>query len=126
MSPRGYWRALNERMACNPAIRITRLTTIANTGRLTNRSVNFTVLSSNAGNPVGVRPLSTFRSAVFGLGAWTILRLNRVVDLDRSAVAEPEDTRAHNFVSWVNAGCDSNLIASRALHLHHLLAHSKI
>src|SRR5436309_12091117 len=41
MSLRGYWRTLSERIACNPAIRITRLTTIARTGRLTNRSVNF-------------------------------------------------------------------------------------
>ena len=32
---------LRERMACSPAIRITRLTTTARTGRLTKRSVNF-------------------------------------------------------------------------------------
>ena len=31
----------SERMACNPAMRITRLTTIASTGRRTKRSVNF-------------------------------------------------------------------------------------
>src|ERR1700675_997568 len=66
------------------------------------------------------------RSAIFGLRAWTIFRLNRVVHLDGSTVAEPEDTRTHNLVSWVKAGCDGNLIASRALHLHYLLAHSQI
>ena len=39
----GYWRTLNERIACSPAIRMTRFTTTAKTGRLTNRSVNFMV-----------------------------------------------------------------------------------
>src|SRR6516225_5506514 len=32
-SLRGYWRTLTERMAWKPAIRITRFTTIASTGR---------------------------------------------------------------------------------------------
>src|SRR5215813_5745781 len=40
MSLRGYWRTLRERIDWSPAIRITRLTTIARTGRLTKRSVN--------------------------------------------------------------------------------------
>src|SRR5215469_8487328 len=39
ISLRGYCRTVSERIACRPAIRITRLTTIARTGRLTNRSV---------------------------------------------------------------------------------------
>ena len=34
-------RALRERIACSPAIKMTRLTTIAKTGRFTNKSVNF-------------------------------------------------------------------------------------
>src|SRR3954465_6802712 len=38
-SLRGYWRTLTVRIACNPAIRITRFTTMASTGRLINRSV---------------------------------------------------------------------------------------
>ena len=41
MSLRGYCRTLSARIDCRPAIRMTRLTTIARTGRLTNRSVNF-------------------------------------------------------------------------------------
>ena len=41
MSLRGYCRTLSARIDCRPAIRITRLTTIARTGRLTKRSVNF-------------------------------------------------------------------------------------
>src|SRR5262245_62546297 len=41
MSLRGYWRTLNERIDWSPAIRMTRFTTTARTGRLTKRSVNF-------------------------------------------------------------------------------------
>src|SRR5262245_57705304 len=37
----GYWRTLRERSACNPAIKISRLTTIATTGRRMKRSVSF-------------------------------------------------------------------------------------
>jgi hypothetical protein len=40
-SLRGYCRMLSERMACRPAIRITRLTTTASTGRRMKRSVIF-------------------------------------------------------------------------------------
>ena len=40
MSLRGYCLTLSARIDCSPAIRITRLTTIARTGRLTKRSVN--------------------------------------------------------------------------------------
>src|SRR6266404_2628529 len=64
MSLRGYWRTLSERIACRPAIRITRLTTIARTGRLMNRSVNFIL-------------------AVLWLGFWIVGWLDLVVDLDR-------------------------------------------
>ena len=38
-SLRGYWRTLSERMAWSPAMTMSRLTTVAMTGRLTNRSV---------------------------------------------------------------------------------------
>src|SRR2546421_824903 len=40
MSLRGYWRTLIVFIACNPAMRMTKLTTIARTGRLMKRSVN--------------------------------------------------------------------------------------
>src|SRR4029079_2773474 len=40
MSLRGYWRTLIVRIACKPAIRITKLTTNASTGRLMKRAVN--------------------------------------------------------------------------------------
>src|SRR5215475_11228153 len=72
ISLRGYCRTLSERMDCNPAIRITRLTTIARTGRLMNRSVKrmLTVLR--------------FRSQAVG---W----LNLVVHEHCGAVAQFED-----------------------------------
>ena len=40
VSLRGYCRTDSERIDCTPAIRMTRLTTIARTGRRTKRSVN--------------------------------------------------------------------------------------
>src|ERR1700719_2664130 len=40
ISLRGYCRTLIVFIACKPAIRITKLTTIASTGRLMKRSVN--------------------------------------------------------------------------------------
>ena len=41
LSSFGYWRTLSERIACSPAMMITRLTTIARTGRRMKMSVNF-------------------------------------------------------------------------------------
>jgi len=38
-SLRGYCRTFSERMACKPAIRMMRLTTVASTGRRMKRSV---------------------------------------------------------------------------------------
>src|SRR5438067_13923640 len=40
-SLRGYWRTFSERIACTPAITMSRFTTRARTGRRMNRSVNF-------------------------------------------------------------------------------------
>src|SRR4029434_7447209 len=78
MSLRGYCRTLSERIACNPAIRITRLTTIASTGRFMNRSVNRI-------------------SAVLWFGSGLVRRLYVVIDDDRSAVSELEDTGCHDL-----------------------------
>src|SRR5262245_18413023 len=69
MSLRGYCRTLRARMDCTPAIRITRLTTIARTGRLTNRSVKRI-------------------SIVLWLRRRLVLRLNLVIDDNRRSVAE--------------------------------------
>ena len=37
----GYWRTLRVRIACRPATMMSRLMTMARTGRRMNRSVNF-------------------------------------------------------------------------------------
>src|SRR5262245_5316906 len=63
MSLRGYCRTLRERIDCRPAMRITRLTTIASTGRRTKRSV-------------------TFILAVLRLRAGVVGRRDRVVHVD--------------------------------------------
>src|SRR6266567_7120226 len=105
MSLRGYWRTLSERMACNPAIRITRLTTIARTGRLINRSVNFIL-------------------TVLGFRSRIVSGLDLVVHLDCGAVAQLEHARRHHFIAGVQARNDSYLVSARAIHLHKLLPYS--
>src|SRR4051794_8367327 len=50
MSLRGYCRTLSDEIACRPAIKMTRLTTRARTGRRMKRSVNvFTAPGSTVG-----------------------------------------------------------------------------
>src|SRR5262249_43939211 len=107
MSLRGYCRTLSARIACTPAIRITRLTTIARTGRLTNRSVN--------------RILAFLR-----LGSRLVLRLNFIVDDNGSAVPKLEGARRHDLFFGFDAGQHGNLIASRRTELHKLLAYAAI
>src|ERR1700751_2408488 len=97
MSLRGYCRTLNDRIACSPAMRMTRFTTIASTGRLTNKSVIFISASQtrkrNLGAPglaefarLGIR---TFRGvlAVFRLRAGVVVRFYVVVNDYRCSVA---------------------------------------
>src|ERR1700722_5102098 len=116
MSLRGYWRTLSERMDCSPAITITRLTTMARTGRLINRSVNFIELTSVSG----------CRLAVRRLGRRTIFRLNRVVDLHLRAVAQFENARGYNFLSRVYARDNRDLVAAGVAQFYELLLHSAI
>src|SRR5687767_5845214 len=112
MSLRGYCRTLSERIDCSPAIRITRLTTIARTGRLTNRSVNFT------GDPLA--------SVVFRLRRRVVAGLHGVVDPHGRAVAQLEGARAHDLVAGGHAGNDRDLVPARAAELHELLAHTAV
>jgi len=68
ISLRGYWRTLIVFIACNPAMRMTKLTTIASTGRLMNRSVKdfIAVLFSQHHESTGV-------GFTCGLGARSLL-----------------------------------------------------
>src|SRR5215510_8810633 len=78
MSLRGYCRTLSARMDCKPAIRITRLTTMARTGRLTNKSVK------------RILTFLWFRCRL-------VSRLDLVVDLNCCAVAKFENAGGHYF-----------------------------
>jgi hypothetical protein len=48
LSSFGYWRTFSVRIAWSPAMMITRLTTIASTGRRMKRSVNFMAVTPAA------------------------------------------------------------------------------
>src|SRR5215467_7917297 len=104
MSLRGYCRTLSERIDCRPAIRITRLTTTARTGRLTNKSV------------MRISALFRIRSPFVG-------RLNLVVDENRRTVAKLENARRDDFLLRLNTRQHRNLIAARRAKLHKLLSY---
>src|ERR1700678_2587616 len=139
MSLRGYCRTLRERIACKPAMRITRFTTTASTGRLTNRSVNFMSFSSGARGREGSRLfllrflyqlssllLATLGLAVLGLWIRIISGLDTIVHQHRGAIAKTEDPGAHYLIARIQAGRYGDLIAARAFNFHHLLAYSAI
>src|SRR4030081_3261252 len=105
MSLRGYWRTLRPpspcklgnkigRSAFEPAITITKLTTIASTGRFMKRSVNDFILMLRIGR------------------GWVELRLGRefVVDRDRYAVTQFENASAHNRFACLQSLRDRNKI----------------
>src|SRR5260370_5071451 len=107
ISLRGSCRTLNERMDCKPAITITRLTTIDNTGRFMKRSVNFMFCCPCL--------------AIFGLGSGTISRLDFVVDLHGGAIAQLEDARCDYLIARIQPRNNSDLISARAFQLDKLL-----
>src|SRR5262245_56821178 len=95
MSLRGYWRTLSARIDCRPAMRITRLTTIARTGRLTKRFVNRMVLT------------------VLRLRSRAVGRLNLVVDHNGCAVAKFEHAGGDDLFRRFDAREHFDLIATR-------------
>src|SRR5262245_6314609 len=107
MSLRGYCRTLSARIDCRPAIRMTRLTTTARTGRLTNRSVSRI-------------------SVVLRLRSRLVTGLNLVVDYNRSTVAKLENAGGHNLCRRLKTRDNRNLIATRRADFHKLLAHTAI
>src|ERR1700687_246007 len=118
MSLRGYCRTESERIDCRPAIRMTRLTTIARTGRRMKRSVNFICEMSSSFGPGG--------SAVFGLRRGGISGLRRVVHLDRGPVAELEYSRGHDLLARLDARHDRDLVSASRSELDELLAHALV
>src|SRR5580693_907061 len=121
MSLRGYCRTLSERTACRPAMRMRRFTTIARTGRLTNKSVNFMHAPRSSS-----RCAPSVCSTLFRVRFGAIVRFHSVVNLDRRGVTEPEDAGADNFIARIQSGGDRDLIAAAALDLDDLLAHAAI
>src|SRR5262245_48839245 len=93
MSLRGNWRTDRDRIAWIPAIKMTRLTTTASTGRRMNRSVNFIL-------------------AILWLGSRVVAGLRLVVDLDRRPVAELEDSRGDHFLSGLYSRQHRDLVAA--------------
>src|SRR6185503_9739218 len=91
MSLRGYCRTLRERIDWSPAIRITRLTTIARTGRRTNRSVNFI-------------------STVLRLGCWVVGWTDLVVHEHGGAVPKLEDAGGDHLLAGLEPGRDGHLV----------------
>src|ERR1700731_2863602 len=82
ISLRGYCRTLIVFIACKPAMRMTKLTTIASTGRLMKRSVNDF--------------MSIFASRIHWRRIQLRLRREVVVDRNRHSVAQFENPRAHD------------------------------
>src|SRR5262245_56298394 len=107
MSLRGYWRTLRERIACSPAMRITRLTTTARTGRLMNRSVNRI-------------------SVVLGLGRRVVAGLHVVGHLDGRSVAQLERAGAGDLLAFLHSGEHCDLVAAGTAELDELLAHATV
>src|SRR5262245_36467743 len=105
MSLRGYWRTLSERTDQSPAIRITRLTTTARTGRRTKTSVKRMALAS----------------VVLGLRVRLVRGLHLVVDPDGGAAAKLEGPRAHDLGPGRDARQHGDLVAARRPQLHELL-----
>src|SRR5205809_2327255 len=149
MSLRGYWRTLRERIACKPAIRMTRLTTMARTGRLTKRSVNLTVDplrtwttitgcersrihfggASGVSKGCGAAPLCSRKLralVVLGLGGGIVGGLDLVVDADGGAVAELEGAGGHDFLTGLESRDHRDLVAPGAAQLDELLPHAAI
>src|SRR5262249_21901287 len=105
LSSFGYCRTLSDPIAWNPAMTMTRLTTIARTGRRTKMSVNF------------MTALPVFRvRGELGVG------LDVVVDDDAGAVAELEGPGAHDVLAGGDAVGDRDEVAARPRHAHELLA----
>src|SRR5690242_7635165 len=91
----GYCRTLSVRIACSPATRISRFTTIASTGRLMKRSVKRTGPSTVLGTRLELR-----------------LRHRLVAHHDRRAVAQLERACRHQLLPRLDAREDRDVVAA--------------
>src|SRR5262249_904314 len=107
MSLRGYCRTLSERIDCRPAMRMTKLTTIDRTGRLTNKSV------------MRISAILRLRSPLVG-------RLILVVDENRRTVAKLEHAGCDDLLSWLPTRENRDLIAACGTELYKLLPYPAV
>src|SRR5437773_1157624 len=107
ISLRGYCRTVRARIDCSPAIRITRFTTIASTGRLTNKSVNRI-------------------STVLGLRSRFVGGLNLVIDENGGAVSKFKDSRGDDLFLRFDTRKNCDLIPARGPDLYKLLARAEV
>src|SRR5438874_9359875 len=141
MSLRGYWRTLIVRIACKPAMRITKLTTSASTGRLMKRSVKDFMQKSQvrtgdatpwspppargrAGSNISsfvFRPLP-FASRVHWVRIDLRVRREIVVDRHRHSVSQFENSRAHNSFAGFQSFRNRDEIAAPFTDAHKLLS----
>src|ERR1051325_3341906 len=132
MSLRGNCRTESDFTACSPAIKITRLTTMARTGRRMNRSVNFIVWSAAAMPPLSCRSsraaawpphstLTVFRPRLRAVG-----RLDGVVDDDGGPRPQLEDAGGDDLLARLHPADDADLVAAAAGQFHELLAYAAI
>src|ERR1019366_6877971 len=110
LSLRGYCRTTRVRIAWTPAIRITRFTTRASTGRRMNKSVK-DFMGATEGSTVG------------RAGRNVVLR-RQVVVLDHGhPIAELEDARADNPIPGLEARFHTHVITARLTGPDELLPH---
>src|SRR3954468_15366080 len=107
LSSFGYWRTFSVRIACSPAMMITRLTTIASTGRRTKMSVNF---------------MGCQASMVLGLRCQLRVRGNAVVDGHLGAVAQLEGACDDHLLPRLHAVLDGHEVTATAGAADELLA----
>src|ERR1700736_6033535 len=112
MSLRGYWRTLIVLIACKPAMRMTKLTTIASTGRLMKRSVN---------DFMSILAVVDLASRVHRRGIHLRFGREIVVDCHGHAVAQFENARAHHRFARFQPVVDRNEIAPCFAHPNKLL-----
>src|ERR1035437_547890 len=111
LSLRGYCRTTRVRIAWTPAIKITRFTTRASTGRRMNRSVNF---------------MEAARGSTIGRVRRQVVLRRQVVVLDyRHAVAQFEDAGTDNALAGLEARFDAHKISPRGPGADELLPHGQ-
>src|SRR5580700_7875099 len=100
LSSLGYCRTLSDFIAWKPAMRITRLTTIARTGRRTKTSVNF----------MGAYASLVVASAIVGAGCELGVDLHVVVHRHLGPVTQLEGAGAHDLLAGGDAVGDGDVV----------------